>query len=510
MENPAKYCNIALEYDEDAPFINQALEVVREFIISRGLILYGGLAIDYALRLKGSQIYDDNERPDYDFFSPQNVEDAYDLADILHNRGFRNAGAIRGIHVQTMRVRTDFIGVADISYTPPHIFENLPVLMYRGMKVLHPDYQRNDIHLAFCFPFNSPPREDITHRFAKDLKRFNLIEMHYPIQANGVCKKTEEYSAQKRLGFYERHSFSFSSEFTAISGFAAYALLRKSLDTLARANNHNIADISNIPPPFVEYSYNGSDPSIKLEIDLPRFSPHLVLVSACPEQLLSRICGKRLRVDGICGKKLRVAKYWPFMDIRPAMFSLTDEKGRCRLQVYSVKFRKLAISGIEEGMNIVCVQYLLLYFLHQSHISQGGERALYIMYYTNILKILEHSTAIFQQIQRKLSHRNYMALLDSAPFFLSTRILGCCNEDTRCNYNAAYRIILSTDISRSRTALPEDSILRDDIPDLKTLPSNYYPDNICYRGEQGKPRPTFQYSACPFFQITGHAVCNTK
>ena len=53
------------EYDT----IIAALEHVRKFIIAEKLVIYGGQAIDYALRIKGEKIYSDHELPDFDVFS---------------------------------------------------------------------------------------------------------------------------------------------------------------------------------------------------------------------------------------------------------------------------------------------------------------------------------------------------------------------------------------------------------------------------------------------------------
>ena len=87
----------------DINMIKRALEIVKEFIISRKLILYGGQSIDYALRLKGSSIYHDSQIPDLDVLSNRNVDDAYDLVDILLKRGFRNVNAVHAIHIHPAR-----------------------------------------------------------------------------------------------------------------------------------------------------------------------------------------------------------------------------------------------------------------------------------------------------------------------------------------------------------------------------------------------------------------------
>ena len=181
-EKTADFKVVSQRYDADGPMQDRALEIVKKFIADKKRVIYGGLSIDYALRLRGRSIYPDAQRPDFDFFSPRNVEDAYELADILQRAGFSDVGAIRAIHVQTIRVRVNFIFVADVSYAPPDVFARLPTVDYEGLRVLHPDYQRLDMHLAFCFPFNGAPREDVFHRWSKDVRRFALLQEAYPIR----------------------------------------------------------------------------------------------------------------------------------------------------------------------------------------------------------------------------------------------------------------------------------------------------------------------------------------
>ena len=77
----------------DINMIKRALEIVKEYIISHKLIVYGGQSIDYALRLKGSQIYNDSQIPDLDFLSTRSVDDGYDLTDILIKKGFKNVNS---------------------------------------------------------------------------------------------------------------------------------------------------------------------------------------------------------------------------------------------------------------------------------------------------------------------------------------------------------------------------------------------------------------------------------
>ena len=226
---------IAQQRDVDAHTLDRALEIVKQFIIDQSLILYGGLAIDYALRLKGDRIYPDKERPDYDFYSPENVHDAYKLAEIFAKEGFENVGAIRALHVQTMRVKINFLFVADLSYMPLSIFETIPTIVYQHMKVVHPDYQRAHMHLAFCFPFNNPPLEDVFHRYAKDLERFRLFQNHYPFDPQNPNWKLNMPVEGGRPSVAVKFHLPVDPSRVAIHGFVAYSLLREAYSHLAKA-----------------------------------------------------------------------------------------------------------------------------------------------------------------------------------------------------------------------------------------------------------------------------------
>lgn len=162
-------------------------EVVRRFIADRGGILYGGTAIDLALRLVGEHIYPDDEAPDLDFYISDNVDAAYSLADVFHADGNKMARAINAIHVKTMKV--DVSGgafVADISFCPDRVFEEIPYLMSAtspSTKIVHPVFQRVDMHSALALPYDGAPLEVIFHRWYKDLCRFNKLAAAYPTES---------------------------------------------------------------------------------------------------------------------------------------------------------------------------------------------------------------------------------------------------------------------------------------------------------------------------------------
>lgn len=166
-------------YDE----IVKALDIVKQFIIDKSLILVGGMAIDFALKLKGDKIYSDNQLPDYDFYSSTHIDDAYELASDLCKKGFKNISCIQAMHLTTMKVRVDFEVVADITYCPVSIFKRVPYLKYGDIKIVHPHYQMIDQHNALSIPFENPGREVIFHRWKKDMLRYDKLYKYYPVVA---------------------------------------------------------------------------------------------------------------------------------------------------------------------------------------------------------------------------------------------------------------------------------------------------------------------------------------
>ena len=99
-------------------------EIVEQFI-KKGLIPYGGIAINNILP-KDDQFYDEEtDIPDYDFFSPNAMDDAKELADIYQAKGYDNVEAKAGQHFGTYKVFVQFIPVADITLIPKPLFKTL-------------------------------------------------------------------------------------------------------------------------------------------------------------------------------------------------------------------------------------------------------------------------------------------------------------------------------------------------------------------------------------------------
>lgn len=432
----------------DINMIKRALEIVKEFIISRKLILYGGQSIDYALRLKGSSIYHDSQIPDLDVLSNRNVDDAYDLVDILLKRGFRNVNAVFAIHIQTMKVRIDFIWVADISYVPDKVFKLLPTIKYNGMNVLHPDYQRSDMHLAFCFPYAGAPREDIFNRFKKDVKRFNLIQQYYPINVTSEIECTES------------KTFRLDSELmkgnNALHGFAAYNIYVSEYNKIINKSPRDL------------FSYDDSGVTVKF----PKLVDMKLQIASSNTKKFINIMHKSTD---------EVLSYSAFVEFQPIRHEFED------YIVYSVENQLLSITEYE-GFKVVNIQYLLMDFLYRYFTSDGDLKELYRNLYADTLRMLIEVTSKYVDGSRLFK------LLDTT--------MGCKN------YGQAYYVAISKLINSIDKICPKPSdemldLLRDHGISKASIPKVYYPPSFA---NHTKKHPKFDYYASEEFQRDGHQI----
>jgi hypothetical protein len=205
----------------------ECFRVVSEYIIRHKRILVGGMAIDHALRAKGTYLYE-TEKVDYDFISPEFHKDAYNIGQELAKK-FSGISIILARHISTMRVRYEFIPVADITYVPQDIYDKIPVLDYMGIRNVHPHFQMIDQHSSMRNAFENPPQETIiSDRYEKDVKRYLLLSQFYPIEIpKGLKVKLKHYELPYNLIYGN-----------CLSGYAAaiYWIKKMGIDT-----NANIA-----------------------------------------------------------------------------------------------------------------------------------------------------------------------------------------------------------------------------------------------------------------------------
>jgi len=228
------------------PGVKEIIEIVENFLRKKKLVCYGGTAIN-ALLPPDDQFYDTSvELPDYDFFSPNPLKDAKELADIYYKNGFTNIEAKAGVHTGTYKVFVNYLPVADITEVVPTLFNTIKknAISRDGIMYSSQNYLRMLMYLELSRPKGDPSR------WEKVLKRISLLNKTYPLKGDG-CEFIEiqrlfEKKSTKKLGHKNIESIFTITKDTLINQgvvfFGAMAL-QLYLKKLKKFSNHTFKKI---------------------------------------------------------------------------------------------------------------------------------------------------------------------------------------------------------------------------------------------------------------------------
>ena len=192
------------------PDVKKIIAILEDFLKNKKLVCYGGTAINNILPLADQFYNKDIEIPDYDFYSPDALDDAKELADIYYKEGFQEVEAKAGVHHGTYKVYVNFIPVADITHLEKSLFKRIQKSAIRVYGILYcpPTYLRMNMYLEL-----SRPAGDIS-RWEKVLKRLLLLNKNYPLRGKHCDPKEfqrqfEEIDSKKeeQLYYVVRDSF---------------------------------------------------------------------------------------------------------------------------------------------------------------------------------------------------------------------------------------------------------------------------------------------------------------
>lgn len=416
VEDKAKiYEDISTKKDPCYETAIRAIDIIKDYIIKKGLIVYGGTAIDYALRLHGDNIYPDEllALPDLDFYSPDNVGDAYELTDILYSAGYKEVRAISAIHVRTMKV--DIINnhfLADISFIEPEIFCDLPYVEYENMKVIHPWFQKMDLHSSLSFPYDDPPNEVIFVRWKKDIERYNKLDKYYPHEPSD--EKLNLRKITINLKKYNKFLF---------NGVIALELLKYCLNSMKKVKDSKSITIEN---GFMTVTAEKLELATDNTENIDYLKPESVEYYSSYLEVFTKHV--ECSVDGL-----------------EAFISVIDRK---LLSYHTLKIK-------DQIIKIVSPQYMLMTFLAK---AQFLDQKAYINYYLEALCVIEEAEKIISKEENK------DALILKSPFFPSVETYG------KNNISDSYEIGLVRLFKELGKALPEYECRP------LNLPVNYYPD----------------------------------
>ena len=126
LKESVKKNELIIKKTKKSKYVDQnTINILEKFIIKKKLICYGGIAINNILP-KEEQFYDyDIDIPDYDFFSPNALQDAKDLCDIYANEKVYHIESKSAFFYGTYKVFVNFIPIADITQIHKDFYKSL-------------------------------------------------------------------------------------------------------------------------------------------------------------------------------------------------------------------------------------------------------------------------------------------------------------------------------------------------------------------------------------------------
>ena len=229
--------------------LKKIISIVETFIKKKNLICYGGTAINNILPQEDQFYNKDVEIPDYDFFTPNALEDAKELADLYYKEGFTDVEAKSGQHHGTYKVFVNYIPVADLTQLPKEIYNSIKKEAIRVAGILYapPNFLRMSMYLELSRP------DGDTSRWEKVLKRLTLLNKNYPltkINCNEVTFQREMDDKDKAIEIYDNVRNTLINQGVVFFGGYAISLYSNYMPRHLKKELENIADfdvLSNEP-----------------------------------------------------------------------------------------------------------------------------------------------------------------------------------------------------------------------------------------------------------------------
>jgi len=239
----------------------EMISIVENFIKKKALVCYGGISIN-ALLPEQDKIYnEDIDLPDYDFFSPNALNDAKELADLYFEKGYTEVEAKAGQHHGTFKVFVNFQGVADITLIPSKLYNIIKkkAIRVNGILYTDPNFLRMSMYLELSRPAGD------TSRWEKVLKRLILLNKHYPLtdlQCGTIDfqRKMEDNTENKADEIYETVKNAFINQGVVFFGGFAISQYSQYMPANLKKKFEKVAD----------FDVLSNDPLITAEITVER------------------------------------------------------------------------------------------------------------------------------------------------------------------------------------------------------------------------------------------------
>lgn len=175
------------------------VDIMENYLRLSGRVVYGGAAINAHMppqkRFYDPRVY----LPDYDFLTPDPIQDCADLIAEFHAEGFQEVEAKFGIHEGTYKVFVNFRAAADITYMPDDLYERIveDSSSVDGIRYASPNFLRMNMYLELSRPAG------MVSRWEKVYQRLLLLNETHPLRA-GRCPVSSLESLTKKVAAPDR------------------------------------------------------------------------------------------------------------------------------------------------------------------------------------------------------------------------------------------------------------------------------------------------------------------
>ena len=246
------------------PTIAEKMEimgVIKDFIRSRKRKIYGGTALNEAIKLVNPDdaIYNEYNFKDIEFYSTKPILDAVDLCDILYKKNYKYVKCREAQHEETYTIFVNFQLYCDISYMPTRVFNGVKTITIDGIFYVHPHFALIDYLRMINQPLTAA-----ASRWEKAFKRMYLLLKNYPLEyfdkkmiVSNSVKEIDSYVMRIKKEFMADEDV---KDTCMITGFAAYnfyighAVNSRTVEQQARnAREKNNMKNSLIAVPYLEF-----------------------------------------------------------------------------------------------------------------------------------------------------------------------------------------------------------------------------------------------------------------
>lgn len=421
--------------------LNLALSIVKQYIFDNKLLIVGGMSIDFALKINNSTLYNDEYQiPDFDIMSPDNVYHANKIGTILCSNKFENVNVVPAIHHTTVRVQLLGFTVFDSTYIPEYIYNKIPYLIYNDFKFIHPYFQKINQLLSLSFLFNvTGPEYNITHRFKKDIDRFNLLDKYYNVINDIDTKESKTIidnykkkildlnliTSQYEINIIQKHKASVHSDNIIINnldielndnisfnintdicyhGIIAYNLIYQKyknifnkLNNSIKFNNNDLKYIDNLKQYIlIDNNIEISEDNV-LNIELYEDFP---ITFVNNNNNIDKIIEKLKKNSNDINKKNNVMEYIP----KHVLCNLGEVQ---YLEIYDLFGSLLSVNIIEFNNNkylIANYNYILVYFLTKYYLNDDiNQKQIYLLYYISLKNIIQIMQYIYNNYENEFN-----------------------------------------------------------------------------------------------------------